>query len=407
MNFLRVVCGLLLAVSVSGCKVQITVPEGGRVVSESGAYVCEAGETCAIDVVDTFFDEVFFAKPATGYRFTAWRKRGASFCGGKQSPCPLSTTFFPDTPLMQFLESDSTFFLEPVFGVPNTCASLADLETLGAGISSCAVKGKIYVFGIGWGPGGGVPQGVAEYDMVSDTWAPLPNMPVPRGWATTSVVRNKCYVIGGASQFGGPALDVVEEFTPATGEWRSRAPLPEARTLAASATAGGKIFVLGGGTRDSFFASSHSRVAIYDPAIDKWDVGAEMPTPRHLLEAAAIDGHIYAIGGRSNATGITSVVERYNSATNVWTTVARIPAALDGHSAGVLSGLLYSFGGNGSSEVNLYDPSSDQWKSRADMIHARWGHTSAIVDGQIIAIGGITSLSIPSAVEQPEVYTPQ
>ena len=44
--------GLLL---LSACKIIIPVPEGGQVVSASGARDCAAGETCEIDVVDTFF----------------------------------------------------------------------------------------------------------------------------------------------------------------------------------------------------------------------------------------------------------------------------------------------------------------------------------------------------------------
>lgn len=107
---------LLPLVLLAACRVRIVVPEGGAVASESGAYRCNAGARCEIQVVDTFFDETFVAEPAQGYRFAGWRKRHRSFCGGNTAPCRLATSGFEgDDNLMQILESDEVFFLEPVF----------------------------------------------------------------------------------------------------------------------------------------------------------------------------------------------------------------------------------------------------------------------------------------------------
>jgi hypothetical protein len=102
-----------------GCRIQISVPEGGRVVSQSGAYSCESGDTCIIDVVDVFFDETFEGIPAPGYTFANWRKGTRVFCGGRKKPCHLFTTTFPGTPLIDILESDQQFYLFPVFAKPN------------------------------------------------------------------------------------------------------------------------------------------------------------------------------------------------------------------------------------------------------------------------------------------------
>ncbi|MBN7797557.1 hypothetical protein [Parahaliea mediterranea] len=107
---------LLPLLALSACKVRVTVPEGGSVISASGAHDCAAGKHCVIDVYDTTFDETFTAKPAQGYRFTGWRKRHGGFCGGNTTPCRLATTGFEDnSDLMQILESDQVFYLEPVF----------------------------------------------------------------------------------------------------------------------------------------------------------------------------------------------------------------------------------------------------------------------------------------------------
>ncbi len=103
----------LASLLLPGCKVEIVVPEGGRVETQSGAHSCESGQTCLIDVIDVFFDETFVALPDNGYTFIQWKYGG--FCGGRDDPCYLTTTGFPNTPLEQFVATDEVFDLEPVF----------------------------------------------------------------------------------------------------------------------------------------------------------------------------------------------------------------------------------------------------------------------------------------------------
>jgi hypothetical protein len=46
-----VLSGVILLV---GCRIQMDVPEGGSVITESGHYGCEAGLTCTVDASDVF-----------------------------------------------------------------------------------------------------------------------------------------------------------------------------------------------------------------------------------------------------------------------------------------------------------------------------------------------------------------
>ena len=107
---------LLALVALPGCKLQISIPQGGSVLSADGAYACYSGQTCVIDVVDLFFDETFTAVPARGFYFGGWKKVDGGLCGGETTPCTLSTAAFEGVPALQeILESDQTFHLEPVF----------------------------------------------------------------------------------------------------------------------------------------------------------------------------------------------------------------------------------------------------------------------------------------------------
>ena len=99
-----------------GCKVTIRVPEGGKVVTVSGAYSCPSGQKCVVDIGDIYFNETFVARPAPGYFFAGWRRNARGLCGGNTEPCNLDTSGFNGhNALMDLLASDEVFFLTPVF----------------------------------------------------------------------------------------------------------------------------------------------------------------------------------------------------------------------------------------------------------------------------------------------------
>jgi hypothetical protein len=112
-------CLLTLATAVlffTGCKIKITVPEGGRVISKSGAYECESGHVCTIDINDPFFDEEFMGEPAPGYSFVEWRKVEKGLCANIAGHCRIFSAWaeFHEV-FMELLESDAVFSLEPAF----------------------------------------------------------------------------------------------------------------------------------------------------------------------------------------------------------------------------------------------------------------------------------------------------
>tara|TARA_R110001599_G_scaffold289553_1_gene492495 strand:- start:671 stop:1729 length:1059 start_codon:yes stop_codon:yes gene_type:complete len=100
----------------TGCKIEISVPEGGAVVSSTGLYGCTAGEICTIDVDHTYFQEQFTAVPQAGYEFSGWEKTRGGFCGGTDSLCNLTTTnFAPHPDFMALLDTGTVFSMDPVF----------------------------------------------------------------------------------------------------------------------------------------------------------------------------------------------------------------------------------------------------------------------------------------------------
>jgi hypothetical protein len=98
----------------SGCKIQIDVPNGAAVKTISGKYYCGAGQRCIIELVDLFFDETFIAEPEPGYFFLGWEKLDHGLCAFRSGSCPIKSSHAEGVPaLMSILESDETFYLRP------------------------------------------------------------------------------------------------------------------------------------------------------------------------------------------------------------------------------------------------------------------------------------------------------
>lgn len=113
---------VLLSV-LAGCRLEVAVPEGGRVISDNG-FVCLAGETCEVSIDSTAFDDTFNAVADSGYTFEGWREGDAHACAGSTGDCRMQTAGFTGIPLLEaLLASDkATAYLVPVFQADATGA---------------------------------------------------------------------------------------------------------------------------------------------------------------------------------------------------------------------------------------------------------------------------------------------
>jgi len=71
------------------------------------------------------------------------------------------------------------------------------------------------------------------------------------------------------------------------------------------------------------------RVERYDPRLNRWMSVAPMGTRRKHLGVAVFLNMIYAVGGRDDATELSSA-ERYNPQTNTWQPVVAMTSRRSG-----------------------------------------------------------------------------
>jgi len=166
-----------------------------------------------------------------------------------------------------------------------------------------------------------------------------------------------------------------------TGRWLSLAPMNEPRQELAAAELDGKIYAVGG------LAGRATANEIYDPAADRWTLGADLPAGTDHAWAVAVGGRLFVGGGTSNR------VFRFDAPEDAWTEVAPSVYVHGGTpAAAVLDGRILVAGGAGGgmlgNEVEAYDPAADRWSPLAPMECARNHTAGGIIDGRLYVAGG-------------------
>jgi hypothetical protein len=119
----------LCVLALSACKIRVEVPTGGYVETESGSFICHSGQSCDVDVIDIYFDEVFVAVPDEGMFFNGWKKRNRGLFGGSHDPAAIDTfNLAGEESMMSILESDEVFYLSPTFS--SECTRECDISSI-------------------------------------------------------------------------------------------------------------------------------------------------------------------------------------------------------------------------------------------------------------------------------------
>ena len=208
--------------------------------------------------------------------------------------------------------------------------------------------GFLYV--IGGGDSGVALPNLERYDPVLDAWTTLAPMNAARAGAAAAVIDDGIFVIGGRQSTNGPCsgglyLQTVEKYDIDTNTWSPVAQLPTPRSDLAAVAHGGKIFVFGGCNSTGVTGE----VDMYDPQTNTWTTTGLMPmsTARASFVAGHSGGKVYAIGGTIDGVTLSNANEVYDIASNSWSnntatmTTARQEAGVSSH-----GGRIYVVGGS-------------------------------------------------------------
>ena len=158
-----------------------------------------------------------------------------------------------------------------------------------------ALGGRLYA--LGGFVRGRERRDVYVYDPATDRWRSGTPLPRPVHAFGAVAFRGELWVVGGRR--GERVLREVWILDPRTGRWRAGPAMPKPMELLGLAATG-----------DTLHAVWESTYQVYDRARGRWRAGPVPLVTRHALQAFAIDGSLYTVGGCTTALRDSQVVER-------------------------------------------------------------------------------------------------
>ena len=246
---------------------------------------------------------------------------------------------------------------------------------------------------------------------VSGLWSTRAALLFNHSEVAVAALDDHIFVVGG-NIAGSFALTDVERYDPATNRWRQMAALPVALSHVGLVALNGKLYALGGfsGTAQDHTGAVDSLLE-YNPATDAWRALAPLSSPRGSIGVAALDGKIYAVGGRGLDLKTVATVEAYDPARNAWTKLAPLPEARDHLAVVAVGGRIHAIGGRfGASRDNtniheIYDPAANTWQTAAPLPTPRSSVAAALYHGRIVVDGG--ECNNGRTFDQNEAYDPK
>lgn len=178
----------------------------------------------------------------------------------------------------------------------DTWVRKADLPSPAFDGAQGVIGGQLYVYTPVRGAGN-----FWRYDPSANTWMSLPVPRTVHDFPLAGVIGGKFYLAGGADAESASQAD-VEAYDPVTRTWTTKAPLPWTTSGVTGGTINGKLYAV---------ASGITKAAVYNPATNTWTSIAPVPTAREAAVGAVAGGKLYVIGGATDASNATRIVEAY------------------------------------------------------------------------------------------------
>jgi len=251
---------------------------------------------------------------------------------------------------------------------------------------------------------------VLQPKTAENTWVTRAPCRVARTEQVSMLWGDYIFLLGGFTP-PGSVTAAVERYQISTNTWTTVADMPLGRQHVQTAVdiEAGKLFVLGGypSTVIDLF-QGQVELFIYDIASDSWSRGADLPTPRGAGTSQVVGHEVFIIGGMDDAGNILDTVESYNMRTNTWTTgYPRMPTPREHLASGLVNNdTIVVFGGravsitSGMNATESFNTNTGQWTIHPDMPSRRGGLAGIGVGGNsVFAIGGEGDATFPNNEE--------
>ena len=152
-----------------------------------------------------------------------------------------------------------------------------------------------------------------SYNVETQKWTILPDLPAPRDHAGKGIYQDMLYILGGRAFGNKNVVDTVFGFNLTSHSWSTGYdPMPTARGGVASASIGPQIFTAGGEGDRNTSSAVFPQMQAYDASRNTWTKYADMPLPLHGTAAVAYKGEVLIPGGGTvTGAGLSAVVQKF------------------------------------------------------------------------------------------------
>jgi non-specific serine/threonine protein kinase len=281
--------------------------------------------------------------------------------------------------------------------------ALAESPTPRQQVATTVADGTVWVLG-GLTDSGATTK-VEGFDPAINTWKHAIDLPVPLHHAMAVTYRGEIIVLGGWQPDGAnlTAISSKKVFAQRGGGWVELPPMNDAHVAGGAVVVGDRIVVTGGQANGQLVPSTE----VFDGT--SWRKVANLPTPREHLAMVTDGTFAYVLGGRNlGADKNTDAVERYDPATQKWTSLAPLPSPRGGLGAAVADGRIVVVGGEDPTNVlggvDAYDIQSGKWTSWPKMTTARHGAAVAAVGKTVYVLDGAVKPSHSASTAISEAF---
>lgn len=242
-------------------------------------------------------------------------------------------------------------------------------------------------------------QDATQIDSADWQTVQAQNEPTPRHENAFTEVNGKFYLLGGR---GMKAIDIYD---PQTNTWTKGQQPPLEMHHFQALPYQGKIYVMGAFTGGYPDETPIPNIYIYDPQVDRWEKGPDIPKVRRRGAAGVVvhQDKFYLVSGIQNGHlgGYVNWLDEYDPASGEWKVLPDAPHKRDHFQAAMAGNKIYAAGGRTSSaetgqpleltvpEVDVYDFETNQWTTLKEAIPTQRAGTTAVVSGnKIVVMGG-------------------
>ncbi len=262
-------------------------------------------------------------------------------------------------------------------------------------VAAVLAGNEIYVIG-GYTQDGHNSARVDAYSPRTNRWRRVADLPSSVDHTMAAAYRGRVYVVGGYA--GQDHARVTSLFVLANGAWRTLTPMPEQRAAGGAAVVNGKLYVVGGTTSATTTPATTTNpsnlagaMLVYDITRRTWS-RAPGPTKREHLGVTALNGRIYAVGGRLAGADTNLQLFEVFTPGRGWRRLAPVPGRRGGTTAAATGSTILSAGGETPTvtirTAYAYSTRTRRWRRLPNLPTPRHGLGGVAFGKRIYVIGG-------------------